>query len=431
MLSPNNIDIIIYHHPCADGFTCCTIANLYFKQKQADKYVEYLSMSHSASVNPKLYDKLAGKNVLICDFSFKKDVIEKLLKIVSNLLIIDHHISAQTELSNLDQKHKIFDMTHCGAHLTWQYFFPDVPVPLFVKYVEDNDIWLKQMPNTLEMTAFISCLEFECDKYAEFITDENKITNTAIPFGTILLKQANKQIENALNKSTVKMIDFNDNIYFTAVCNATTNTSEIGNQLLQKYEHVDFSIIYSSNDNYNMTSFRSDDTRADVSIIAAKCSGGGHRNASGCSLYDKCVPGFEIGDYACYKQLKDLDFLVDPKENYNCVCLNSTQNKTQFAKYLLQTRYQEKNIDIQEACGFYRNKNNNDSYVHFDFSLIWHYGADSLWFIMHWSDKKKYKIRELLKKTDNLEIIENKRIAKFNVKMSEFPFSKLIKNLFK
>jgi hypothetical protein len=113
------------------------------------------------------------------------------------------------------------------------------------------------------------------------------------------------------------------------------------------------------------------------------------------------------------------------------VCLNSTQNKTQFAKYLLQTRYQEKNIDIQEACGFYRNKNNNDSYVHFDFSLIWHYGADSLWFIMHWSDKKKYKIRELLKKTDNLEIIENKRIAKFNVKMSEFPFSKLIKNLFK
>lgn len=431
MLSPNNIDIVIYHNPCADGFTCCTIANLYFKQEQPNKYVEYLGMSHSSFVNPKLYDKLTKKNVLICDFSFKKDVIEKILKIASNLLIIDHHISAQIELANFSEKHKIFDMSHCGAHLTWQYFFPDISVPLFVRYIEDNDIWLKQMQNTQEMSAFVSCLEFEYEKYVEFILDESKIESVAIPFGTILLKQANKQIENSLNKSTVKMIDFNDNIYFAAICNATTNVSEIGNQLLQKYEHIDFSIIYSSNDNYNMTSFRSDDTRADVSIIASKCSGGGHRNASGCTLYDKCVPGFEIGDFACYKQLKDVDFLVDSKESYNCVCLNTTQNKTQFAKYLLQTRYQEKNIDIQEACHFYRNKNSNNLFVHFDFSLIWHYGADSLWFILHWSNKKNYKIKDLLKKTDNLEIIENKRIAKFNIKMSEFPFSNLIKNLFK
>lgn len=430
MLSPNNIDIIIYHHPCADGFTCCTIANMFFKNK--NKTVEYMGMSHSANINPKIYDKLSGKNVLICDFSFKKDVIDKLLQVVLNLLIIDHHVSAQTELLNLDQKHKIFDMTHCGAYLTWQYFFPEIPVPLFVKYIEDNDIWLKQMPNTLEMSSFVSCLDFECCKYEEFIIDESKIESIAIPYGAILLKQANKQIENALNKSTVKMIDFNDNIYFVAVCNSTTNISEIGNQLLQKYEFVNFSIIYTANDNYNLTSFRSDDTRTDVSVIASKCSGGGHRNASGCSLYEKCVPGFEIGDYSCYKQLNDINFIVEPKDSYNIVCLNSTQNKTQFAKYLLQTRNKEKEKDIQEACFLYRNQNKKlNSCLHFDFSLVWHYGGEYLWFILHWSDKKNYKIKELLKKTDNLEITESKRIARFNVKMSEFPFSKLVRNLLK
>ena len=90
------------------------------------------------------------------------------------------------------------------------------------------------------------------------------------------------------------------------------------------------SAIYSSNDGSNSISLRSDDTRANVSIIATKCSGGGHRNAAGCSLYDKIVPGFEIGDYNNYKQLKDLDFVFDVKvENrtYNYVMMNTTQNK--------------------------------------------------------------------------------------------------------
>lgn len=428
MLSPNNIDVVIYHHPCPDGFTCCTIANMYFKQY--GKNIEFMGLSHSQNQNPKLFEKLSGKNVLICDFSFKKETINKLLKIVSNLLIIDHHLSAQTELLNLDQNNKIFDMSHCGAYLTWQYFFPQIPVPLFVKYIEDNDIWLKQMPCTLEVTSFISCLEFDCEKYEEFIVNEEKISEIAIPFGGILLKQANKQIENSLNKSTVKMIDFNDNIYFVAVCNSTTNTSEIGNQLLQKYEFIDFSIIYSSSDNYNLTSLRSDDTRADVSVIASKCSGGGHRNASGCSLHGKCVPGFEIGDYSCYKQLNDVNFITGQNDEYNIICLNSTQNKTQFAKYLLQTRCKETNL--QQASFLYQKQNQNQKIpFDFDFSVVWHFGNDSLQILLHWSDKKMYKIREMIKKTDNFEIFENKRIAKFSIKMSDFPFSKIIKNLLK
>jgi oligoribonuclease NrnB/cAMP/cGMP phosphodiesterase (DHH superfamily) len=426
MFTSENIDIVIFHHPCPDGFTSCVIANMYFNS--INKKVNYWGLAHSPNPPPELYDKLKNKNVLICDFSFKKDVIIKLLTVVKGLLIIDHHLSAQKDLQDFNQKYKIFDMKHCGAYLTWEYFFPKVPVPLFVKYIEDNDIWLKAMPKTLEVTAYVASLELslepEClNEFEKLILDESLITSIAIPIGEILLKQAQKQIDSALSKSTVKMIDFNNNIYFVGTCNSTTNISEIGNQMLSKYPFIDFSAIYNYNENgsSNSISLRSDDTRANVSVIASKCSGGGHRNASGCTLFEKTLPGFEIGDYNCYKQLKDLDFILQNAENqYNYVMLNSTQNKSQFSRYLLQVRNQEKingeDKDAQEACAFYRiYKEDPKLFVEFDFAFTWHYGDNKTWFNMSWSSHKDYNIKELLKKFKDVEITEAKRCAKFSL----------------
>lgn len=48
-----------------------------------------------------------------------------------------------------------FDVTKCGAVLTWEYFFPDVPVPAFLYLVQDRDLWQWKIPNSRELnTAF-------------------------------------------------------------------------------------------------------------------------------------------------------------------------------------------------------------------------------------------------------------------------------------
>lgn len=426
MIDPKNIDIVIFHHPCPDGFTSCVISNMYFRL--INKKVDYWGLSYSPNQPQELYDKLRGKNVLICDFSFKKDVMIKLLSLVENLLIIDHHISAQKDLQDLDPQYKIFDMSHCGSYLTWQYFFPETPIPLFVKYIEDNDIWLKQMPQTLEVTSYVNSLELSLEtrcfwEFEKLILDESLIFNVAIPMGEILLKYAQKQTDATLSKSTVKMIDFNNNVYFVGVCNSTTNINEVGNQLLSKYPFIDFSVVYNCGENggSNSISLRSDDTRANVSLIATKCSGGGHRNASGCILFEKKIPGFEIGDYNCYKQLKDLDFVLKNAENpYNYVMLNTTQNKNQFSRYLLQTRTQEKinneDKDIQEACAIYRIcKEDPNIFIQFDFALTWNYGDNKTWFCMSWSPHKNYNIKNLVKNFNDVEIVEAKRFVKFSL----------------
>lgn len=48
-----------------------------------------------------------------------------------------------------------FDITKCGAVLTWEYFFPDVPVPAFLYLIQDRDLWQWKLPNSRELnTAF-------------------------------------------------------------------------------------------------------------------------------------------------------------------------------------------------------------------------------------------------------------------------------------
>jgi uncharacterized protein len=420
MITPENIDLVIYHHPCPDGCTSATIANKYFKEK--NKEVEFWGLP-AGNTPTEVYDKLKNKTVLICDLSFKKDVIVKLLPLVKGLLIIDHHKTAQEDLENLDNQYKIFDMNHCGAVLVWKWFYPDKPVPLFVRYIEDNDIWIKAMPETLEVTAYVSSLDLEFDIYERFVNDESLVYSEIIPYGKILLTQAQKQTENALKKSTVKMIELDEQYYFCGVCNTTTNINEVANTMLSKFHHTDFSVAYSSYSNgINSTSLRSNDTRADVTQIAKKFNGGGHRNASGCTLNGQIVPGTEIGDYSSYSQLEDVEFTLNDN-GLNYMMLNTTQNKMQFAQYLLQTKMSEKFNDssreVQQACALYRTKNKDPNfYTKFDFAITWNYGQGKTWFNLHWNQDVKNKIDLLVKKFvkyDNFGLMEKKRMLKFSM----------------
>jgi uncharacterized protein len=441
--SKNLIDIVIYHHPCPDGFTCATIANLYFKDK--NNKPEFIGMSHSQKSFTELEKKIKDKNVLICDFTFKKEMGLKILDLVKSIQIIDHHVCSQNDSYNIPNPssydletykslpdnlgdiddHRIFKINYCGATLTWEYFYPDIPVPLFVKYVEDNDIWIKAMINTYEVTAYINSLPYEFEEYEKLINDESIIHNHVIPVGIILWNQIQKNVDSAIQKSTVKMIELNNNIYFVALCNSNTNINEIGNKMILKYKHCDFSMIYNTFDKNTSVSFRSDETRANVNQIATILKGGGHRNASGASLYDKIIPGNIIGDHTNYKHLKNIEYIFDKKikgDVFNYVTMNISHNKDYFAKYLLQTRtsefFDENNIkkerNIQEACSCYRIKNNdNQIYKHFDFAVIWNYGDNKTTINLHWSCHKKYDIKDLFDNVDDLEINENKRTATF------------------
>lgn len=388
-LNKNLIDFVIYHANCPDGLGSALAVYVYYKNNFPNKKIEFYPAAHGT--NP---PSINNKNILICDFSYKKNAINKIIDECQSFLIIDHHLSAQKELEDLDNEYKIFDMTHSGAFLTWAYFFPNEEVPSLIKYIEDNDIWTKVLPHTREVSAYISTLPNEIEEY-EKLLEIGAIENIAIPYGKVLLAQQNKIIEKALNSSFLKFVDIGGNSYFVAMSNSAIFQSEIGNQLLEKYPSCDFSVVYSESYGAASISLRSADDRVNVSEIARRYGGGGHRNAAGCSLSDVKLLGYPVGgDNKLFKNLKNVEFVF---AQYNCVFLNETCYGHKIGNYLLQTRTTEGDKVIQECCALYRQKNNDPKfYAKFDFSFVWNYENDKTWFIVTWN-----------KETINLETVTN------------------------
>ena len=68
----------------------------------------------------------------------------------NKIIVIDNHESAKKNLQDIEDKYKIFDMTHSGVVLAWNYFYPEETIPLLYKYVEDRDIWKKEIKLVLQ-----------------------------------------------------------------------------------------------------------------------------------------------------------------------------------------------------------------------------------------------------------------------------------------
>lgn len=411
---PEEVDFIIYHGRCSDGFGSALASYIYFKNvdsvgknginKNGVK-VEYFA----AGFNKPPPD-VTNRNVLICDFSYKFDVLTKMISVAKKLAVIDHHKTAEAELKLLSDKYKIFRMDHSGAYLTWKYFFPDQDVPLLVKYIEDNDIWIKKMPYTKEVTSYIFSLPFEFEEYAKLL-DDDYIEKNVIPVSLGMGKQNTHYIDQSLQFSTQKFIKMGDSYYFYVHLNTTVLKSEIGNQIFAKYPNADFSAVYSIKDNNASFSLRSTNDRADVSAIALKFGGGGHRNASGLTTFGTTeLPAKLIDNNVMYKLLQNIYSVLHIVKDkpIKIVYMNCANYKKHIGRYLLQTRTIEttKNkhdVDyerpVQEACSIIRNRLNDKTYYDmFDFSCIWNYDGSTgkTWFDLQWTNASEI-VNDILK----------------------------------
>lgn len=363
-LQPNQVDTVIYHHPCSDGTASGYIAWKYFSVYFPDKHIDYFPMQVGSLPPP----NLEGKNVLICDFSFRKDVLASLLRNVNKLLIIDHHKSAEKDLKEIDDKFKLFDMGHSGAMLTWFYFFPDSEPPLMIKYVQDRDIWTKALPFSDDFTAWFYTLPLEFSEYDKYRDD--KLLSDMIQLKGIPYKELNDYyIKESVNHSVPKFCKIGNKYYFVAYVNSTVCKSDVGHMLFEKYPFIDFAAVYSINDSSDTTSFslRSTEVHADVSEIAFSLGGGGHAEASGVRIpfVTNKLPG-EV--YNCPKFYNNLKLVYFGEtclggNNYKIVYLPSYVYKKELASYLLQTKYKTKVCPANDTKKQEKNDTNGETAI--------------------------------------------------------------------
>jgi oligoribonuclease NrnB/cAMP/cGMP phosphodiesterase (DHH superfamily) len=262
LLSPNDVELVIYHANCSDGFGAA-----YSAWKLLGDRAEYYAAKHG---DPP--PDVKGKNVVVLDFSYDNATTKRLAKEAKGFLIIDHHKSAMVELHDVACTH--FDMNHSGAMLAWKFFHPGKDSPRMIKHIEDRDLWKWEIPYSKEFAAAFDMVPFEFDEFVKF--EDDSAVDDAIKRGSYILAYSKTVISKISKSAKHRQLGGND----VLVVNSPHWVSEIGASLSPK---CDFALIWHHDHTTCQVkvSLRAHHDDADVSEIAKQFGGGGHRKAAG------------------------------------------------------------------------------------------------------------------------------------------------------
>lgn len=285
-------DLVVYHANCMDGYGAAWVVS----QKWRDG-VEFIPKSYGESA-----PDVSGKHVLIVDFSYKRSVIDELAQSAASIVILDHHKTARSELEPftidvcgagkltaddidgiLQDMNELgrppiiarFDMEKSGARLAWEFIKSGEP-PAFIQAIEDRDLWRFKHPGTREIHAALRSYPTEFDVWDKL--SERRAGDLAIE-GQSIIRSEKAILTNALKHAyTMKIAG-----HAVPVANLLLHFASDGaHELLKRNPDAPFSAVWCFGDDGKMHfSLRSEDHRMDVSEVAKKFNGGGHRNAAG------------------------------------------------------------------------------------------------------------------------------------------------------
>ncbi len=92
---------------------------------------------------------VAGRDVVMVDFSLKSDLMPKFFSVVRKVIWIEHHKTAIQEMEGSEYRYGpginncegVVKVGLAACELAWDYFFPGQPMPYFVKLLGRYDVW--------------------------------------------------------------------------------------------------------------------------------------------------------------------------------------------------------------------------------------------------------------------------------------------------
>ena len=269
--------LIIYHQVkqginCPDGIAAAWVA------KQAYSGADILGCVYGEEPS----DISRYTNIVIVDFSFSKPILEQWAKRQS-ITVIDHHKTAWENFQDLSKQiYRKFDMNECGASLTWKFYFPNQPMPLFLEYIRDRDLWNHQLEFTEEIHEASASIgrTFEFfDKIAPM--GKQELFDYLVPIGVEKLKPKREAIALAVQRLEFGTVAEYGNIPFVQVKPEEERlVSDICSAMYKKLPDAYFVACVTGDRKWSLRSDKNgNDT--DVGAIAKSLGGGGHRNAAG------------------------------------------------------------------------------------------------------------------------------------------------------
>lgn len=274
--------LVIYHYPCLDGFTAAWAAWL------AHPDWEFYQGKYGEPP-----PDVTGRDVYLLDFSYKRSVLVDMVtkNTPKSITIIDHHKTAQEDLKDFagaqvfdpaeeTERKVIFNMEKSGARLAWEYFHPNEDVPLLVTYIEDRDLWRFKDHNTKPFNAYMFSQDYSFTDWtviSDYIEETPAQHDEVMLMGGAIIEKQEKDVkELSVNKFRANIAGHN-----VPVINVPYTLASDMCHFLAKNEPFAASFYYDGSRQKFIFSLRSEEKGVDVSEIAKKFGGGGHKHASG------------------------------------------------------------------------------------------------------------------------------------------------------
>jgi oligoribonuclease NrnB/cAMP/cGMP phosphodiesterase (DHH superfamily) len=251
---------VIYHAGCVDGFTAAWVLWTIWGDE-----AEYIP-AHYGSEPP----DVTVRDVYVVDFSYPRETLLEMATAAS-LRVLDHHKTARADLEGLD--FCTFDMGRSGAGLAWDELCGG-PRPPLVDYVEDRDLWQWRIEDSKAVSAYIATVERTFENWDKLSHEIRCSLSDVVSRGEVALRVVEQYVESQRYRSRTATIGG----HIVPCINTTFATSELVGALAESakfaagwFQRDDGMFIYSLRSRGDF----------DVSEIAHRYGGGGHKNAAG------------------------------------------------------------------------------------------------------------------------------------------------------
>ncbi len=307
--------LVLYHANCIDGITSAWVA--WDALSKEDYDCDVAAVRYSDDLQAKIFTMLKAveyTQLYVVDFSLPVYLLTKIEReyIYMDITVIDHHKTAfemyapamevekysalRTSLGN--QTTVILDNNECGASLCWTYFHPSNTLPTLVRYVKDYDLWRFELGvMTKWFDKFLRTQPLEVENWGHLVKDAEiiELMNVYLTAGMKLQEEHEEQV--ALIADDIKPITI-AGIKGAMVECPVEYTSDVGHEIARLTGT--YGLMYRVNHDEGIIdwSLRSE-KGCDVSAIAKKFGGGGHKTAAG--FRTDLIPGsalLEIDDLA-------------------------------------------------------------------------------------------------------------------------------------
>lgn len=250
--------VVLYHANCPDGFCSAWLARKVLHD------AEFVPVRHGEPP-----PEVSGADVFILDFSYTRPVLLEMRKQAASLCVIDHHKTAAEDLAELD--FCIFNLAKSGARITQETL--KLEPHWLVDYTEDQDLWRWRLPKSKEIAAAIASYPKEFDAWDELaMRDPMEVAKE----GQAIVRYKDQLVAEAVAGAIE--IDFEGHRVLVTNCPSQDLVSEVAGELAKGRAFGGCWYAYKGKTAWSL---RSTAEGIDVSEIAKRHGGGGHRNAAG------------------------------------------------------------------------------------------------------------------------------------------------------